>query len=81
MQNRLMQILLDEYMETENPGDSADIQAAERDMKARLMEIDPFGIGVNSFYDDFIPRYYNAIIDQGFAWGFMCALALTGGRS
>ena len=78
MKNVFFAALIDEYMEKNNISDSEPIKEAEEEIKTRLSAIDPKGLGVNSVYDDCIARYYNAVIDQGFSWGFKCAMALLG---
>ncbi len=76
MQKRFMEVLLYEYMDAQGHEDSAEIKAAEAEIKNRLKAIDPHGVGVHSVWDDCMVEYFNAIIDQGFSWGFKCAMAL-----
>ena len=78
MQKKFMEMLLDEYMEAQGYKDSAEIQEAEAKIKTRLKAIDPHGVGVHSVWDDCMMDYFNAIMDQGFSWGFKCAMALLG---
>lgn len=78
IQKRFMEVLLYEYMDAYGDKDSAEIQEAEAKIKARLKDIDPHGVGVHSVWDDCIMDYFNAIMDQGFSWGFKCAMALLG---
>ena len=80
MENVFFAALIDEYMEKNNISDSEPIKEAEEEIKTRLSAIDPKGLGVDSVYDDCIARYYNAVIDQGFMWGFTCAVQMMGGR-
>lgn len=78
IQKKFMEMLLDEYMEAQGYKDSAEIQEAEAKIKTRLKDIDPHGVGVHSVWDDCMMDYFNAIMDQGFSWGFKCAMALMG---